>query len=204
MPFLEVFADVACPFAHASFRAVRARRQAAGREDVVLHVRAWPLELVNGRPLDPKATAEHVADLKDQIDDKMFSGFDAAQQPATSLPALALAAAAYRADARTGEAVSFALRDALFEHGLDVADPAVLDEISAPHDIPAVTEFDRSRVRADWEEGQRRGVKGSPHFFCGEDDAFCPSLDIEKRSDGHLRLERNMAALDEFLIRCWG
>ena len=204
MPLLEVFADVACPFAHASFRALRARRQAAGREDVILHVRAWPLELVNGRPLDPKATAEHVADLKDQIDNKMFSGFDAAHQPATSLPALALAAAAYRADARTGEAMSFALRDALFERGLDIADPTVLDDLAGPHGVPSVTESDRARVHADWEEGQRRGVKGSPHFFCEDEDAFCPSLDIEKRADGHLHLERNMAALDEFLSRCWG
>lgn len=204
MPLLEVFADVACPFAHASLRALRARRQAAGREDVVLHVRAWPLELVNGRPLDPKATADHVADLRDQIDKEMFSGFDAAHQPATSLPALALTAAAYRADARTGEAISFALRDALFERGLDIADPNVLDDLSAPHDIPAVTETDRASVLADWEEGRRRGVKGSPHFFCGEEDAFCPSLDIEKAGDGHLHLERNMAALDEFLTRCWG
>lgn len=204
MPLLEVFADVACPFAHASFRTLRARRQAAGREDVVLHVRAWPLELVNGRPLDPKATADHVADLKDQIDNDMFSGFDTAHQPATSLPALALAAAAYRADPRAGEAVSFALRDALFEGGLDIADPEVLDQLAASRGIPPVTESDRARVHADWEEGQRRGVKGSPHFFCGEEDAFCPSLDIEKRPDGHLHLERNMAALDEFLARCWG
>lgn len=204
MPFLEVFADVSCPFAHASFRTLRARRRAAGREDVVLHVRAWPLELVNGRPLDPKSTADHVADLRDQIDNKMFSGFDAEHQPATSLPALAVAAAAYRVDARTGEAVSFALRDALFEGGLDIADPRVLDDLAAPDGIPSVTESDRARVHADWEEGQRRGVKGSPHFFCGDEDAFCPSLDIEKRADGHLHLERNMAALDEFLTRCWG
>lgn len=165
MPLLEVFADVACPFAHASFRALRARRQAAGREDVVLHVRAWPLELVNGRPLDPKSTADHVADLKDQIDDKLFSGFVAAHQPVTSLPALALAAAAYRADAPTGEAVSFALRGALFERGLDIADAEVLDELGAAHGISSVTESDRAPVRADWEEGRRRGAKGSPHFL---------------------------------------
>lgn len=134
----------------------------------------------------------------------MFSGFDADHQPATSLPALAVAAAAYRVNARTGEAVSFALRDALFEGSRDIADPRVLADLAAAHGIPSVMESDRAGVHADWEEGQRRGVKGSPHFFCGDEDAFCPSLDIEKRADGHLHLERNMAALDEFLTRCWG
>ena len=41
-------------------------------------------------------------------------------------------------------------------------------------------ESDRAAVVADWHEGQRHGVHGSPHFFCGDDDVFCPSLDITK------------------------
>ena len=41
-------------------------------------------------------------------------------------------------------------------------------------------ETDRAAVVADWHEGGRRGVLGSPHFFCGGTDVFCPSLDITK------------------------
>ena len=41
--------------------------------------------------------------------------------PRTSLPALALVAAAYRQSDRMGEAVSLALRDSLFERGRDIS-----------------------------------------------------------------------------------
>jgi hypothetical protein len=47
---VEVFADVGCPFAHVGLRRFVERRDELGRDDVVLWVRAWPLELVNARP----------------------------------------------------------------------------------------------------------------------------------------------------------
>ena len=53
MPVIEVFADVACPFTHIGLRRLVEQRAALGRDDVTLLVRAWPLELVNGKPLDP-------------------------------------------------------------------------------------------------------------------------------------------------------
>jgi len=34
-----------------------AERQVRGRDDVVLKVRSWPLEMVNGQPLDPQVVA---------------------------------------------------------------------------------------------------------------------------------------------------
>ena len=63
MALVEVFADVACPFTHVGLRRLVARRAALGRDDVVLRVRAWPLELVNGRPLAADAVAEEVVEL---------------------------------------------------------------------------------------------------------------------------------------------
>ena len=48
MRTIEVFADVLCPFTHVGLRAVAEQRARAGRDDVVIRVRAWPLELVNG------------------------------------------------------------------------------------------------------------------------------------------------------------
>ena len=55
MDALEVFADVCCPFTHVGLRRIVRRRAELGRDDVVLVVRAWPLELVNGVPLDPES-----------------------------------------------------------------------------------------------------------------------------------------------------
>ena len=54
---IEVYADVWCPFAYVGLLCVVERRAQLEREDVFLNIRAWPLELVNGAPLDPEATA---------------------------------------------------------------------------------------------------------------------------------------------------
>ena len=55
---VEVFADVLCPFTHVGLPRFVDRRRALGRADVTLQVRAWPLEIVNGQPLDPPFIAE--------------------------------------------------------------------------------------------------------------------------------------------------
>ena len=52
-PVIEVFADIWCPFAHVGLLAIAEERIRTGRFDVAIRVRAWPLELVNGVPLDP-------------------------------------------------------------------------------------------------------------------------------------------------------
>jgi predicted DsbA family dithiol-disulfide isomerase len=199
---IEAYADIWCPFAHVGLRTVRGRRRERGREDVALRIHAWPLELVNGRPQDAEATAVHIRELRKQVPVNLFVGFDAENFPSTTLPALALAARAYCQSDATGEAVSFAVRDALFEEGRDISDSAVLDDIAAENGIGAGEERDRERVLEDWRQGQARGVKGSPHFFCGERDVFCPSLDIGKREDGHLVINSNREALDAFLNGC--
>jgi predicted DsbA family dithiol-disulfide isomerase len=200
---IDVFADIWCPFAHVGLRSVVRRRNELRRGDVVVRVRAWPLELVNGKPLDPKTTAEHVDTLRAEVAADLFTHFDPDHFPTTSLPALALAAAAYRRDDTTGEAVSFALRDALFEEGRDVSDPDVLAGVANAHGLGHPTPDDSEEVRSDWQEGKSRGVEGSPHFFCGEVEAFCPSLDIAKDREGELHIRRNMEALDSFLAACF-
>lgn len=200
---IVVYADIWCPFAHVGIRSVVRRRNGLGRGDVVVRVRAWPLELVNGQPLDPKITAEHADALRAQVASDLFTHFDPDHFPTTSLPALALAAAAYRRDDTTGEAVSFALRDALFEEGRDISDPDVLASVANAHGVGHPTPDDDKAVRTEWQEGKSRGVKGSPHFFCGEVEAFCPSLDIAKDGDGELHIRRNMEALDAFLAECF-
>jgi predicted DsbA family dithiol-disulfide isomerase len=203
MDVIEAYADIWCPFAHVGLRMVKRRRDECGRDDVPLRIHAWPLELVNERPQDAEATATHVQELRAQISPELFKGFDPATFPSTTIPALALAACAYDCSDATGEAVGFALRDALFECGHDISDSKVLASIGLSHGIEGVPETYRESVRRDWIDGQKRGVKGSPHFFCGQKNVFCPSLDIAKNQDGHLVIHRNVEALISFLDGCF-
>ncbi len=199
---IEVFADIWCPFAHVGLRAVVAQRARLGRTDVPLLVRAWPLELVNARPLDPSTTAQHIADLRQQVAAHLFVGFDVTTFPHSSIEALGLASVAYRIDASTGEAVTLALRDALFEEGLDISSRAVLTSVAFAHGLEYSPGHGLEAVLADWSDGQRRAVRGSPHFFCRGDEAFCPVLDITRDERGHLFVQRTTEMLNRFLETC--
>jgi hypothetical protein len=100
--------------------------------------------------------------------------------------------------------MSFALRDALFEEGLDISRADVLSEIAKSLDVDSFDAADEQAVLGDWDEGVRRGVKGSPHFYCGDSDVFCPSLNISRDESGNLKMTNNMAVLDKFLVDCFG
>ncbi|MGZ4737049.1 MAG: DsbA family oxidoreductase [Acidimicrobiia bacterium] len=193
---IEVFADISCPFTHVGLRRLIERRDQIGSTAVV-HVKAWPLELVNGEPLSGPLVAEKVVALRSQVAPDLFRGFDPDHFPATTLPAMALEAAAYRRSPEVGERVSLALRDALFEEGRNIALPETLAEIGGAHDLAASPEDD-SAVIAAWHEGQRLGVTGSPYFFVEDTGFFCPSLDIT-RSGGELHIRRDVEHLEQFL-----
>ena len=194
---IEVFADIVCPFTHVGLRRLVERRAAAGRTVPVLHVRAWPLELVNGEPLAGDFVAEEVAALREQVAPDLFGGFDAARFPSTSLPALTLVAAAYRRDVQLGEHVSLRLRDALFEEGADIGALDVLAEIATANGLDVPEVGDRDAITADLDEGRRRGVDGSPHYFLGSEGFFCPSLEIT-RVAGHLQVAFDAARFEQF------
>lgn len=185
---IEVFAELACPFTHLALRRIVERRTDQGRTEPRLRMRPWPLELVNGHPLDPEHVATEVRALRDQISPDLFTGFDPRAFPSTSMPGFRLAEVAYAVGDDVGERVSLALRDALFEAGRDIADPEVLAAIAAAHgiDIPGPT-LD-GEVRRAHAEGQQRGVDGSPHFFVSGSSAFCPLLDIRKDEAGEFHL----------------
>ena len=202
MPVIEVFADLVCPFTHVGLRRFVEHRTRLAREDVTLLVRAWPLEIVNGQPLDAQATAGKVADLRDQVAPDLFAGFDASNFPTTSMPALALAVAANATDARTGERVNLALRDLLFEQGADLTDLDTLSRVAAEHGV-TVDLRDSEAVLADHAEGVERGVIGSPHFFTPDGGFFCPALDIGHDPDGHLAITTDAAGFEAFLASCF-
>lgn len=198
---IEVFADIWCPFTHVGLHAIASARTAAGRDDVGIRVRAWPLELVNGHPMDPEAAARNAAALRDQVAPDLFAHVDVAHFPSSTLEALALTEAAYGIGVAEGERTAFALRDALFERGLDISAGPVLAAIAAGVGVPMPVESDRAAVLAAWEEGRSRGVIGSPHFFCGGRHVFCPSLELT-RDDRGLTAARDDAALASFVADC--
>jgi predicted DsbA family dithiol-disulfide isomerase len=199
MAVIEVFADVRCPFTHVGLRRLVERRSAR-RAAFTLRVRAWPLELVNGAPLDVNLVDEEVRALREQVAPDLFAGFSPAGFPVTSLPALALTAAAYDRDDATGEAVALALRWAFFEEGRDIADAGLLADIARTAGFRWSEGDAAERVVDEWQNGAARGVVGSPHFFAGGEGWFCPYLDIS-HDDRGFRIAAHDGALDALLER---
>ncbi len=199
-PTVEVFADITCPFTHVGLKqVVRHVDEMDSPIDVV--VRAWPLEWVNGAPLDVAAVVVKAQALDDQLGVDDFSGLRADRWPSSTIAALNLAASAYERDAATGLAVSLELRAALFEHGVDVGDPDALALIAAAHQLPAPADEPSAAVERDYRDGQQRGVQGSPHFFVGDDGFFCPALDLGHDDDGQLTARFDSAMLADFFAR---
>ena len=106
MKLVEVFADVACPFTHVGLRRFAAYRGQRGRTEPLLRVRAWPLELVNEKALDGPSLVAKIEALRADVAPDLFVSFDQDRFPATTLPAMAAEAAAYRqwADLTEGQA----------------------------------------------------------------------------------------------------
>jgi predicted DsbA family dithiol-disulfide isomerase len=199
---VEVFADVTCPFAHVGLSRFVARRASSGLTSPTLHVRAWPLEFVNGKLPERDLVAQHVDELRHQVAPDLFHDFDPDVLPMSSMPAFKLVAAAYEVGGSAGERVSLAVRDALFEHGRDVSDPDVVHEIAANLGIAAPSSSAEQAVLRDYAEGQRRGVRGSPEFFLDGEGWYCPSLHIEN-VDGALRIEPDLESVEAFLTACF-
>ena len=197
---LEVFADITCPFTHVGLKQV-VRHVAEMDEPIDVIVRAWPLEWVNGVALDADVVTRKSCVIAEQLNVDYFSGVSADHWPTTTIPALNLVASAYARDAAIGLTVSLELREALFERGLDVGDAKVLADIAVAHDLPAPSADPCDAVRADYEAGLARGVKGSPHFWVDQDDFFCPALDIGHDDEGHLTARFDQAKLAEFFAR---
>ncbi len=175
---VEVYADVWCPFTHVALRRLTEMRRARACA-VPVRVRAWPLEWINGHPLEPTVVAAEIDGLRASVAPEIFAGFDPARFPATTIPALGLAAAAYATGDDVGDALSLRMRDALFEEGRDIADERELRAIAREFGVePPPPEVARAAVRADWDAGRARDVLGSPHFFAGGRNWFCPSLRI--------------------------
>jgi predicted DsbA family dithiol-disulfide isomerase len=182
---IEAFADITCPFTHVWLKVVAAEIEHLDTP-VDLRVRAWPLEWVNGSPLDADGVDVKVGLLRTQLGVDYFPGFRRDRWPHTTIPALNLADAAYDRDGSTGFEVSLRLRGLLFEDGRNIADQEVLAEVADAFGLPTPGTDATAGVKADYEEGKRRGVRGSPDFWVEGQEFFCPSLEIGHDADGSL------------------
>jgi len=153
------------------------------------------------RGADLVRMVEEIAELRHTVAPDLFAGFDPERFPMSSLPALALGAAAYKSDLQHGERVNLALREALFEEGRDLTDPAVLLQIGQPLTLDDLRAGEAD-VQADYAEGRARGVIGSPHFFVDDEGFFCPTLAIE-RVEGQLNISFDAEGFDDFMHRCF-
>ena len=198
MRTIEVFAEVSCPFTHVGLTRLIAARGERGLTEPVLLIRAWPLEAVNGDPVDAATLVPEIEALRRDVAPELFKGFDPTSVPTSTIPALAATAAAYRAGPAQGEAFGLRVRRAFFEEGAEIGDPNVVDGLLDELGLPHATDADRRSVEADHAEGVARGVTGSPHFFTGTDDFFCPSLDITHDDDG-FRIAFDAAGFAAFL-----
>ena len=195
---VDVWADVACPFTHVGLVRLTERRDAAG-STTRFRAHAWPLEWVNGAPLDPQFVADEIAALREQVAPDLFTGFDPDAFPGTSVPALALTAAAYARGVEVGERTALAVRHALFERGLDVSEPEVLATLADDLGLGDLA-ADTDAVRAEYDTGRERGVVGSPYFVLRDEGFFCPSLEISHGDDGFV-VDFDIAAFDDFARR---
>lgn len=193
---IEVFADVTCPFTHVGLQRVVAERSAAG-STMPIRLKAWPLEIVNGEPQAGDFVGQEVTALRASVTSELFRGFDPDRFPTTTLPALGLTTLAYGRSLELGEAVGLAVRDALFEHGLDIGKAAVLRDIATAHDLDPA-EIDPEAPLAEYAEGIERGVVGSPYFIVDGQGFFCPSLDI-KNVNGHFEITADPGAFTAFM-----
>lgn len=203
MRTIEVFADVACPYAHVGLHRFRSFRAHQGHPGPRLRVRAWPLELINGAPFDGAEMTTKVEALRASVAPDLFTEFDANRFPTTSISAMVSEAAAYRTSPECGERFSLAVRRALFEGGLDVSKGSVLRDLRDQHGVLEPIAADEVAVGADLTEGRRRGVTGSPHFFSEKGDFFCPSLEIVRVPDG-LHVEFDVEGFQRFVTAVFG
>ena len=202
---VEVFAEIACPFTHACIDTLVAERARRGTTSPRLVFRAWPLELVNGRPMSPKEGRRGDRRVASAGRTGSLPGLRRDAVPSSSIGAFGLAAAASRRGDDVGEAVGLAIRRGLFEEGRDLVDDNVLREIGAPFGVqPLSLEDATTAVDADWQAGRIRGVKGSPHFFVGDREWFSPSLEIEKDDDGRITVRRDDATLADLYAAVFG
>jgi predicted DsbA family dithiol-disulfide isomerase len=179
---LTVFSDLHCPWAYVF--SIRLRRARARADQPPVAWRCWPLELVNDRGTSWKTLSQEIPVLA-QLEPDHFSAPSRETWPSTLLPAMeALKVAGVLGGARAADRFDEAARRAFFLDRRDLSIRPTLADLAAETGLDRASFLDafdggrhRRDVIADWEEGRRRGVEGSPHAFLPDGTAvFNPGI----------------------------
>jgi predicted DsbA family dithiol-disulfide isomerase len=167
---LTVFSDLHCPWAY--LFSIRLRRARNGVGDPPVAWRCWPLELVNERGTPWETVSKEIPVLT-QLEPDHFAAPRRETWPSTLLPAMeALKAAGELGGPEAADRFDEAARRAFFLDRRDLSIRPTLADLAAEAGLDRARFLDafdggghRRSVIADWEEGRRRGVEGSPHVF---------------------------------------
>jgi predicted DsbA family dithiol-disulfide isomerase len=167
---LTVFSDLHCPWAYVFSIRLRRHRAEVGRPPVAW--RCWPLELVNERGTSWETLSQEVPVLT-QLEPDHFAPPRRDTWPSTFLPAMeALKVAGELGGPDAADRFDEVARRAFFLERRDLSIRPTLAEIATEAGLDRASFLDafdggghRRAVVADWDEGRRRGVQGSPHVF---------------------------------------
>jgi predicted DsbA family dithiol-disulfide isomerase len=179
---LTVFSDLHCPWAYVF--SIRLRRARTGLGQPPVAWRCWPLELVNERGTHWDTVSQEVPVLA-QLEPDHFAPPRRETWPSTLLPAMeALKVAGELGGPQAADRFDEAARRAFFLDRRDLSIRPALVDLAVESGLDRddfLDAFDggghRRSVIADWQEGRRRGVEGSPHAFLpGGSAVFNPGI----------------------------
>ncbi|HET8682644.1 MAG TPA: hypothetical protein VFM54_12350 [Micromonosporaceae bacterium] len=206
---ITVYGDLACPFASLALHGLRAARARAGRADIALDIRPFPLELINERP-HQRSTLEAEKAALTAVEPALGwrawpDGADSAWPVSTLLP-LAAVVAANRPSVgglAAGDALDAALRHAFYVEGRCITLlPVVLDAARGCPELNADALAEELRGGVGIAEvvdgaGKDRVARGSPHVFAGGRDWLNPGVELDPQT--HRVTRYDPGAYDEIL-----
>lgn len=198
---IAVVSDIACPWAHVAIhRLERERRQRGLDVELPLDHRAFPLEIINGRPT-PKDVLDREIPLCEGLEPE--AGWaqpgDPWAFPVSTLPALEAVQAAKEQGPAESAALDVALRRAMFAEWRCIAVFPIVFEVASEVDGLDVDrlrdEIRTGRPRAElWQDLDRLAaeVPGSPTFVLPDGSmVHNPGVELGTDAEGSPTIERD-------------
>jgi predicted DsbA family dithiol-disulfide isomerase len=218
---LQVWSDLACPWAHVVvWRLWDARRRLGLEDRVRFDHHAFPLELFNSEPT-PRTHIDVEAPVAETLAPRAgwqpWSAPDSAW-PVTLLPPMEAVQTAKLQSLAASEELDLALRRALYGESRCISLRHVILEVANETDAVDAAllaeALDDGRARRavidDWRSAQGDAVRGSAHLFAPDGtNAQNPGIGIGWEDDGspggRYWIERDdPRAMDDFLLRAAG
>jgi predicted DsbA family dithiol-disulfide isomerase len=191
---IVVVSDIGCPWAHIAVHRLVAERARRGLTvELPIDHRAFPLELVNGRPTPKELLDAEIAVCRElEPDAGWASPSEPWSFPVTTLPALEAVQAAKAQSAELSATLDHELRTAMFRDWRCISVFPIVFEIAAE-----VAGLDVERLRGDVRAGEGRSqiwsdlerlvpvVPGSPTFVLPDGSVHHnPGIEVEGLADG--------------------